>query len=295
MKKRGALIVVIALVVLVSGTLCCGPLLISTMSTLGPTPTPLPLWAANWEGVVVNTVCLEVEQSYPNAEGKGPEPIYEAIQDILDGAGIQVVGEGTPCDASLTLVLTMDARGAKYLGEQYCYSGAKAEGQVTLSASDRTPLTLTISGNRPTPFRIVGCPEPIDAPFEGAWLRAVYSGLAQLWGPRVLVQPLGADYRYEARQAAAEVLGEMGPAAVDVVPALIKALDASTEDVRVAAAEALGEIGPGAAEAIPALIETLKDSIKRVRLAAAGSLEAITGQSFGDDAERWQQWWEEQQ
>jgi hypothetical protein len=260
MKKRSALLIVIALIVLVSGALCCGPRLISTMSTLRPTPTPLPLWAADWEGVVVHTICLEVKQYYPNLEGKGPEPIFETIQDILDGGGILVVGGGNPCEANLTFVLRMDARGAKYLGEQYCYSGAKAEGEMTLSALDRAPFMIIISGNCPTPFHTVGCPEPTDAPFEGAWLRAVYSGLVQLWGPRVLVQPLRQDYRYEARQAAAEALGEMGPAAVEAVPALIGALGDSNDEVRQAAAEAL---------------------------------QTVTGQNFGEDAKAWEQWWEQ--
>jgi len=32
-----------------------------------------------------------------------------------------------------------------------------------------------------------------------------------------------------------------------------------------------------------------------VRRAAAKALKDITGQDFGQDADRWQQWWEEEQ
>jgi hypothetical protein len=257
-KKRHGVLVVIALAILVCGILCCGPNLISKISGLGSAPTPFALWVAGWEGVTVNPVCLKVEQSYPDINEKEPEPIFERVKETLKEAGIQVVEEGNPCDADLTFVLTMYARGSEYIGGQYCYSGAKAEGQATLSAPNHSPLTLTIRGNRPTPFKTVGCPGPADAPFEGAWLRAVYSGIAQLWGPRILVKPLRQDYRYEARQSAAEVLGEMGPAAMDAVPELIEALD---------------------------------DGNEYVRAAAEGSLKAITGQDFGKDAKQWQEWW----
>ena len=96
------------------------------------------------------------------------------------------------------------------------------------------------------------------------------------------------------RVAAAETLGRIGPE-VGVVRALTQTLEDANADLRVAVAEALGQIGPEAAEAVPALIQALEDESGEVRQAAACALEAITGQDFGPDAARWQQWWEEQQ
>jgi len=66
-------------------------------------------------------------------------------------------------------------------------------------------------------------------------------------------------------------------------------------NARSAAAFALGGIGPEAKEAVPALIKALgEDQDADVRKYAAWALEAITGQDFGEDAARWQRWFEEQ-
>jgi hypothetical protein len=46
---------------------------------------------------------------------------------------------------------------------------------------------------------------------------------------------------------------------------------------------------------VPALIRALGDPEKEVAAQAANSLHLITGQDFGQDAARWQQWWAEQQ
>jgi HEAT repeat protein len=61
------------------------------------------------------------------------------------------------------------------------------------------------------------------------------------------------------------------------------------------AARALGQIGPEAREAVPALIQVLGDEYESAGGNAARALKAITGQDFGEDAGRWQEWWDEQQ
>ena len=43
--------------------------------------------------------------------------------------------------------------------------------------------------------------------------------------------------------------------------------------------------------AIEPLITAMSDEYASVRVVASGSLERITGKSYGDDKERWQQWW----
>ena len=102
------------------------------------------------------------------------------------------------------------------------------------------------------------------------------------------------DEEWLVRRAAARVLGNIGPEE-GVVVALIEALEDENVQVRGGAAIALREIGPEAVEAVPALVQALGDEESFVRARVAGALEAITGQDFGEDAARWQQWWEEQQ
>ena len=47
-------------------------------------------------------------------------------------------------------------------------------------------------------------------------------------------------------------------------------------------------------EAVPDLIEALEYRDKYVRREAASVLKRITGQDYGEDIDRWQEWWQEQ-
>ena len=139
---RKIAVLFLASVALVSGMLACGvstaptptptytstpaPTRTSTPTPTAtplptPTPTPLPLQAPDWEGITLHTLCLEVEQSYPEIENKTPERIADAAQRVLSGLGLLVVAPGTPCDATLTVALTGEPLGAEYSGgEKYC-------------------------------------------------------------------------------------------------------------------------------------------------------------------------------
>jgi hypothetical protein len=87
------------------------------------------------------------------------------------------------------------------------------------------------------------------------------------------------DAEYDKRWPILQALGELGSAAKQAVPVLMKVLqDQVLHDylgVRRGAAESLGKIGPEARAAIPALIEALKDENWTVRSAAAGALGEI--------------------
>jgi HEAT repeat protein len=96
------------------------------------------------------------------------------------------------------------------------------------------------------------------------------------------------------RSSAAHALGSIEPDASQAVPALIQALGDESEYVRAAAADALGEFGSQASDGVPALIEALGDEHGGTRSSAARALQDITGQDFGEDADRWHQWWEQQ-
>ncbi len=296
----------------------------------GPSPTPTPPTATFTVSPVqgIQTVCLEV------------------------------VAEGTPCEATLTIAFTGEPLGAFYEGAPapgVCYNGAEINGQMSLTVPGGAPLTLPISGDVPAPPTVFGCADKTDAPFDRAWPTPVLSRLAEVWGIQALLNAVGDEDEY-VREAAADALGEMGPEAKDAVPALIQTLGDGDEHVRRAAADALGEMGPEAKEAVPALLQALEDAEWSVREAAAvalgkigpeakeavaaliqaladedlsvrwraanalrdigpeakdavpalvqaladesevmrgyaaEALEAITGQDFGEDADRWQQW-----
>lgn len=108
-----------------------------------------------------------------------------------------------------------------------------------------------------------------------------------------LIEALG-DEDSRVRWRASRALGDIGPEAKEAIPGLIKTLGDEDSSAREEAAGALGKIGPEAKEAVPALIKALGDGDEDVRRAAALTLKAITGQDFGEDASRWQQWWEAQ-
>ena len=90
---------------------------------------------------------------------------------------------------------------------------------------------------------------------------------------------------------AIEALGNIGPAAAEAVPAIVPYL---TEDFKFqTAVEALRKMGPSAIQAVPALIDALRNQdywYAHDKMAEA--LTAITGQSLGEDADKWQAWWD---
>jgi HEAT repeat protein len=74
------------------------------------------------------------------------------------------------------------------------------------------------------------------------------------------------------RQAAASVLGRLGPDAAPAVPGLAELLADEREPMRLEAASALAAIGPAAAPAAPRLVAALNDTSESVRFAALTAL-----------------------
>jgi len=262
----------------------------------------------------VQTLCLEVQQSYPQIAEEFSLPIAGAVRDILAGMGLQVVPAGAACDATLTLVLTGTALGEHYTElftvgppRDLCYTGAEVSGEMTIMVPGRAPLTLSISQRSPPiSGTITWCPYEREAPFGSVWPRAVLDGLTLLWPPRQVflqaveaeewwvrlaaVTALGrmgleegvvaaliralADEEILVRVNAASKLGEIG-AAEGVVLALIRALADEYPEMRAAAASALGKIGPEASDAVPALTKAMEDEHPQVRDEAERALGSI--------------------
>ena len=113
-----------------------------------------------------------------------------------------------------------------------------------------------------------------------------------------LIAVLLNDEDRRVRGCAAFVLGRYIGPEEGVIPALIQAME---EDPRMRwpVTEGLVAMGPEAEEAVPALIQAALDGCSSEDEMACGvernaifrTLQAITGQDFGDDASAWQEWW----
>jgi hypothetical protein len=99
-----------------------------------------------------------------------------------------------------------------------------------------------------------------------------------------------------ARTAALDQLAGLGPEeTAAAIPLLTQALAEGGADVDAIIAEALGSIGPEAYGAVLPLIETLEMGDAQVSPDIAQALSSITGEDFGTDAQKWREWWEQQQ
>ncbi len=231
--------------------------------------TPVSLQAPGFEDIPVHTICLKVEQSYPEIEKEISMPIFEVTQRILERVGLKVVAEGDPCDAILSINLIGKALGADYRKVGYCYSGAEVSGKISLTIPEHIPFDFPISKKKSPPFGIIGCPkDPSDAPFRSIWPEPILDGLASLWGPQICIKSLG-DEELNVIYRAVDSLAKMGE---PVVEPLIQALKDKNRSVRVYAPEALGDIGEPALEP---LIQALKDEDWRVREGASDALGRI--------------------
>ena len=234
------------------------------------------LQADGWEGVIIRRVRLKVEQSYPQIEEEFSQPIARNIEEILRSIGVLVVGEGDPCDAILTVSLTLTARGAYYKEfltpqrwtHKFYYTGANVRGQLQLAGDGRPDVTIPVRHSIAPPERAPERRKPQNAPFSRAWLPAILDGLNALWGTEVYIAALGVSD--DQRRAAFNALEKIGAPAVGL---LIAALKNEDRRVRRSAVSRLERIGD--ARAVEPLIAALEDVDSPVRRGAATALGAI--------------------
>lgn len=235
-----------------------------------PTPTPPPLQAQGYESIAFNDLCLQIEQSFPNIEDAEPELISEPVQRLLDQLSIQVISDTIQCDATLSIDLLFSVEGQKYTSKLFCYSNPKVVGEVRFDIQEQPPYVVSVGNLVPAPKVLDEkyCYEtPAEAAFHRVWPKAVLDGLYELWGLPIPTTALADTESRQMREAAALVLKELGPQAMEAVPALIETLEICQHNT--------GWLAP---------------------LTVRQALVAITEQEFGGrEVEAWQQWWQEQQ
>ena len=253
---------------------------------------PANVVADGWQGARLQTLCLEVRQSFPEIAPGFTLPVEPALRRLLPRLGIRVAASGEECDGALSVKLQGQALAADYvciLGKAcgHCFTGARVGGELTLTRPDRTPWVRTVEAGIAPPSSISDCPKVAkEAPLDSVWPRAVLDGLVELWGTPALAAAIG-DQETTVRKGAVRLLATQGK---EGIPILVLALRDKSADVRARAADALGSQGALAGEAVPALVEVLDDGDRPVRLAAASALQAITGQGFGQDQGTWRKW-----
>ena len=278
MKKLAPIFFIIFL----SSTLlsCTAPVEATPSPTPIPAPitTPLPVQIEGLEETTLRKINVSVEQSYSQIEEEFTQPIEETTSRILGNMGIATCEQEALCDARMNIALAIEAMQEEYMGGMKCYTGAKADGQITLTIPDYGPLNFSIQGRKYPPFFIKFCPnDPSDAPFSIAWIEALLNGFYEIWHIQVLTTALQ-DQDEDIRYAAADILKDLGPDAGKAVTALIRVISDDVEDVRMEALRALEAIGPSAIEAIPTLIEILDSESTSIRSLAADAIAAIKPQ-----------------
>ncbi len=175
-----------------SGILTPTPIPTETpLPTLTPSPTPTPIpWALFSNGLKIETICLEVSQSYSGSTA--PQfflPIYETIEEYLSSVGLEVVSPGETCSGTLSFSLLGEPLGAQYTNPQSsglmtCYAGAYMQSSTTFSVQGKSQLHASSEFTKDPPYSVEYCQSPEEAPYE--WQQLFFRNLGNVWGPEYL-------------------------------------------------------------------------------------------------------------
>lgn len=178
------------------------------------------------------------------ASGDPQEPIWEYVWNWYRGAGAQGINRAVDdTEALVESLRSMDD--AEAIGAAYTL-GSIGEIEPLLEALTSPDVALRcIAGYGFTPLGSAAVATLLDL-VDGA--------------------------RPELLAAIADILGDIGPAAVDALPALTQLLHHEEPRVRQYAAEAIGTVGQASAEVPPELVDALGDEDALVRQYAAISV-----------------------
>jgi HEAT repeat protein len=178
-----------------------------------------------------------------------------------------------------------------------CYSGASINGDLRLTSSEYGSLTYELKRAYSPNFVTYCAEEPSsNVEFNRAWPYPIVYHLTQIWGPQVSLQALKTGSS-RVQEMAAEVLSgtDLGVDKEGSIPILIDALKDGSPGTRMHVAEVLGHMGPDAIESVPVLIEVLEGASVDSSLyffEVATALGKITGLGYSDKASVYRRWWE---
>jgi HEAT repeat protein len=102
------------------------------------------------------------------------------------------------------------------------------------------------------------------------------------------------DQNVHVRYEALAALAALGPEASQAVPALTKIIQTRNDVKNLSTAiYALGQMGPAAKPAVPVLTPFLNSTDTELKTISLTALKAITNQNFGEDAQKWLDWWKQ--
>jgi hypothetical protein len=226
------------------------------------TPTVLPILGAGWQAAEVRSVCLSIDQEYPEFVSKGDEPIADEMVRLLDLLGILVVDDAERCDAALTISLTGYAVQDTYSfpGEnKKCYSGSRYQGEMRLIGTQMADAIVNISSYYNTPKIISTC---YEMPYKNvdwriSWTQALIDGVGQLWSKDglllLLAHPsLGAQFICVTADSLYKHRDDL---ISNDVPVLVTTLQTCPKEIT----DLFGGMGVQAWDAIPALLAGWKE------------------------------------
>jgi len=231
------------------------------MPTLPPMPEKTPPPVRIWEGADAKTICLQTELTSPEGNQVIPDPIGEAVRNILRNMGLQVVDHGAPCDATLTITTDAGADKGFYVPGGSCYTGGNVQMAISFTAIGQEDFETVINAERPA-GEVVGaswCEEhrqPDDFleyyVFEETWSEPLLDILVDLWGPQVLVWAMDQIAAGKWPNHVSRRLETIGPTD-EIVRALIYALQDESKILRRNAACMVRGFGWEAKDAFPFL------------------------------------------
>ncbi len=252
---------------------------------------------------------ITIDQSYP---AKDIElPFHAIAEGLLKYAELPIIESDIE---KYTLIIQIVAKGeAKPLSYRVrttdtivdLYAKAILTGTISLKMNDVYTYQEEFWEATATKLNVdhESFKNPSDAPFDdllkhtalGNHPRSCFSQkmfllIGRIFGARVLIDALNnSNEEMFLRENAAMALGRLKDTMA--LDALIAALSNKNFFLREYAAESLGQIGDR--RAVEPLIGILDDRWGAARSNAAGALKSLTGQDFGENHAKWQQWWEE--
>jgi hypothetical protein len=270
----------------------------------------------------IQTLCLEVEEVYPEIEGNFTIHMEGKIRKFLTSMGLQVLPFGETCDASLKVLLTGHA-----FKEGYSYESGKSQSCYG-SASYMIEMKFRRSGAKSDKkfrrrstctFRTVPEEECSQdqkkAPFDLAWQVAFLFGLEKFFPPNnvylaALVSPDDRQLRFQGFRFFVVRKKSIPQALPDIIQMYESAVIQKEQIVNTAREAAssfdnkiillngsimLGKLDHADMDGVPYLVNALRKAVANDESyrGFVDALKKITRQDFGNDPDVWQQWWNE--